>query len=332
MTVPGLGQAAAQTAPAPQAIQEEAFVRIGGIEQWISIRGQNAENPVLLLLHGGPGFPNAPFTPAFVGWQKDFTVVDWDQRGAGRTFGRNGAEGSGPLSIERLTQDGLELTQYLKARLGKDKVVLFALSFGSVVGLKMVHARPELFAAYVGSGQVVSAREGDALGYQLTLAAARAAGNTEAVQTLEALGPPPWPDVRARNEAKGWATRMAKADDPASKMRVREMLKALADYSDADRENLWKGLAFSTEPLVRDALSFDARALGRRFPVPLFVFQGADDLNTPTPLVKRWFVDLEAPVKDIVIVDHASHGAFYTHSEQLGRFLAERVRPLASRR
>ena len=107
MTVAGLGQASAQTATAPQAIQEEAFVRIGGIDQWISIRGQNAENPVVLLLHGGPGFPNAPFTPAFVSWQKDFTLVDWDQRGAGRTFGRNGAEGSGPLSIERLTQDGL---------------------------------------------------------------------------------------------------------------------------------------------------------------------------------------------------------------------------------
>ena len=146
------------------------------------------------------------------------------------------------------------------------------------------------------------------------------------------LGPPPWPDVKARNEAKGWATRMTRADDPASRMRVREMLKALAGYSDADRENLWKGLAFSTEPLVRDALSFDARELGPRFPVPLFVFQGADDLNTPTPLVKSWFADLDAPVKDIVVVEHASHGAFYTHSEQLGRFLAERVRPLASRK
>jgi pimeloyl-ACP methyl ester carboxylesterase len=329
MSVAGPGQVGDQTAMAPQAIQEEAFVRIGGIEQWISIRGRNGENPVVLLLHGGPGFPNAPFAPAFEGWQKDFTLVDWDQRGAGRTFGRNGADGSGPLSIERLTQDGLELAQYLKTRLRKDKVVVFALSFGSVVGLKMVHARPELFAAYVGSGQFVSAAEGDALGYQLTLAAARAAGSKEAVKELEALGPPPWRDVKARSAAKGWASRMTKADDPAVKMNVREMLKALPDYSDADRENLWKGVAFSTEPLVRDALSFDARALGQRFPIPLFVFQGADDLNTPTPLVKSWFADLAAPVKDMVVVEHASHGAFYTHRELLGRFLAERVRPLA---
>ena len=321
-------QGSAQHAATPNAINEEAFVQIGGIEQWISIRGQSRDNPLILVLHGGPGVSNAPFAPAFIPWQKDFTVVEWDQRGAGRTFGRNGAHGTGPLSIDRLTQDGIELTQYLRSHLQKDKVILFALSFGSVIGLKMVYARPELFAAYVGSGQFVNAAEGDALGYQLTLAQARAVGNTEAIKALEAMGPPPWPDVKTRSAAKGWATRMAKADDPASKMNVPAMLKALPDYSEADLKNLAAGMAFSTEPLVRDGMTFDARNLGR-CPIPAFIFQGADDLNTPTPLVQRWFDDLDAPAKAIVIVEHASHGAFYTHSDQLGRFLAERVRPLA---
>jgi pimeloyl-ACP methyl ester carboxylesterase len=131
-------------------INAQSFVQIGGIEQWISIRGQNRDNPVLLVLHGGPGVSNAPFAPALVPWQKDFTVVEWDQRGAGRTFGRNGAERTGPLSVDRLTQDGIEITEYLRAHLQKPKIILFALSFGSVIGLKMVYARPELFAAYVG--------------------------------------------------------------------------------------------------------------------------------------------------------------------------------------
>ena len=325
----GSGQVSAQSAAASNAIDEEAFVQVGGIEQWISIRGQNRYNPVILVLHGGPGVSNAPFAPAFIPWEKDFTLVEWDQRGAGRTFGRNGVQGTGLLSIDRLTQDAIELTQHLRSRLQKDKVILFALSFGSVIGLKMVQARPELFAAYVGSGQFINAADGDALGYQLTLAQARAIGNGEAISALETMGPPPWPDVKTRSAAKGWATRMTKADDPASKMNVPAMLKALPDYSDADLKNLAAGMAFSTEPLVRDAMAFDARTLGPRFPIPLFIFQGADDLNTPTPLVQRWFADLEAPAKAIVIVEHASHGAFYTHSQQLGSFLAERVRPLA---
>jgi len=329
--VTGSGQVGSQSAAVPNAIKEEAFVRIGGIEQWVSIRGQNLDNPVILVLHGGPGVSNAPFAPAFIPWEKDFTLVEWDQHGAGRTFGRNGAEGTGPLSIDRLTQDGIELTEHLRSRLKKDRVILFALSFGSVIALKMVHARPDLFAAYVGSGQFVNAADSDALGYQLTLAQARAVANSEAINALEAMGPPPWPDVKTRSAAKGWAARMTKADDPASKMNVPAMLKALPDYSEADLKNLAAGMAFSTEPLVRDAMSFDARALGSRFPIPLFIFQGVDDLNTPTPLVQRWFADLDAPAKAIVIVEHASHGAFYTHSEQLGRFLAERVRPLAVR-
>jgi pimeloyl-ACP methyl ester carboxylesterase len=311
-----------------QPINEQAFVQIGGIEQWISIRGDNRENPVILILHGGPGVSNAPFAPAFLPWQNEFTVVDWDQRGAGRTFGRNGPDGTGVLSIDRLTQDGIELTQHLRSRLHKDKVIVLGLSFGSVIGLKMVYARPELFAAYVGSGQFVNAAEGDKLGYSLTLAQARSLENGEAIRALEAMGPPPWPDVKTRSAAKGWATRLSKPDDPASKMNVPAMLKALPDYSDADLKNLAAGAAFSTEPLVRDAMAFDARTLGR-FPIPLFIFQGVDDLNTPTPLVQRWFADVDAPAKDIVIVEHASHGAFFTHSQELGRLLAERVRSRA---
>ena len=319
----------AQSAAPSKAINEQAFVQIGGIDQWISIRGQNRDNPVILVLHGGPGVSNAPFAPAFIPWEEDFTVVEWDQRGAGRTFGRNGAQLTGTLSIDRLTQDGIELTQHLRSRLKKDKVILFALSFGSVIGLKMAYARSDLFAAYVGSGQFVNAADGDALGYRLTVAQARAVGNSEAIKALEAMGPPPWPDVKTRSAAKGWATRMTKEDDPASKMNVPAMLKALPGYSEADLKNLGAGMAFSTEPLVRDAMAFDARTLGQRFPIPLFIFQGADDLNTPTPLVQRWFADLDAPAKSIVIVEHASHGAFFTHSQQLGHFLADRVRPLA---
>jgi pimeloyl-ACP methyl ester carboxylesterase len=309
-------------------INEQAFVQIGGIEQWVSIRGQDRDNPVILVLHGGPGFSNAPFAPAFVPWEKDFTFVQWDQRGTGRTFGRTGAQGTGLLSIDRIVQDGIELTQHLRSRLRKDKINLLAISFGSIIGLKMVHARPELFTVYIGTGQFVNAADGDALGYQGTLAEARAVGNTEAISALQGMGPPPWPDVKTQSAAKVWASRMAKEDDPARTVNMAAMLRALPDYSDADLKNQAAGMALSAEPLVQDAMTFDARTLGR-FPIPVFVFQGADDLATPTPLVQKWFTDLDAPAKAIVIIEHASHGAFFTYSQQFGRFLIDRVRPLA---
>ena len=100
---------------------------------------------------------------------------------------------------------------------------------------------------------------------------------------------------------------------------------------DSDLKILVAGMAFSTDPLARDSAAFDARAFGLHFPIPVFIFQGVDDLNTPTELVRRWFGGLDAPAREMVIVEHASHGAFYTHAEQLGRLVTDRVRSLATR-
>ena len=130
-----------------------------------------------------------------------------------------------------------------------------------------------------------------------------------------------------RSTAKGWAMRMTKDGDPASTINIPALLKALPDYTDADLKNLAAGMAFSTEPLTRDGATFDVRAFGPRFPVPVFIFQGADDFNTPTELVRRWFDTLDAPVKDMVVVEHASHAAFYTHANQLGQWLTDRLAP-----
>jgi pimeloyl-ACP methyl ester carboxylesterase len=312
-------------------VAESGFVRIGGIDQWISIQGESRDNPVLLIVHGGPGFTNAPYAPAMAPWRAAFTVVDWDQRGAGRTFGRNKATGHGEMTFDRLARDGVEVAEHLRTELGKKKIVVLAMSAGSVTGLKMVQARPELFSAYFGTGQFIDAHEGDAVGYRLTLERARAAKNSEAVGALEAIGPPPWADPKNRSAAKGWAGRTTPASDPASRMNVPNMLKALPDYTDADIRNATDGYAFSDPALFPQLSMFNVRSLGMRYRAPIFIFQGAGDLNTPTELVVKWFDEVEAPAKKIMIVENASHGAFYTHARELGRFLSETVRPLAMR-
>ncbi|MDP6579357.1 MAG: alpha/beta hydrolase [Vicinamibacterales bacterium] len=308
----------------------DEFVRIGDIEQWISVRGHDRRNPVILVLHGGPGVTNAPFAPAFAEWRNDFTVVEWDQRGAGRTFGRNGAQGSRPLTIERLTADGIELAEHLRDRLDKDKVALLGISFGSIVGLHMVQSRPDLFSAYVGTGQVVSRMEGDALGYELTLNRARAVGHAEGAAALETMGPPPWPDATTWNAAKGWANRLTPESDPGSQINLPAIMRSLPGLTDADLRAIVGGAAFSAEALAPHESMFDALQLGVRYAVPMFVFQGRGDINAPTELVSRWFAQVEAPEKQLVIVDNASHAAFFTHSEELGQLLVEKVRPLAA--
>ena len=148
----------------PDGIDEGSFVRIGGIDQYISIRGDDRANPVILFVHGGPGDSMVPFAQIYRPWEKYFTVVQWDQRGAGRTFGRNGTN-EAPMTIDRMARDGIEVAQYLRTHLHKDRVILLAHSFGTVLGIQMVKRRPDLFAAYVGTGQVVAKAEKERILY-----------------------------------------------------------------------------------------------------------------------------------------------------------------------
>lgn len=106
-------------------IDEQTFVPINGIEQWVTIKGERCGNPVVLLVHGGPGNPLTPTAHNVYGpWEKDFTLVHWDQRGAGMTYGRNPPAEDEPLTMEQLTADGIAVAEYVTNHLGKRKVLL----------------------------------------------------------------------------------------------------------------------------------------------------------------------------------------------------------------
>jgi len=137
----------------PKGVQEGGFVDIGGIKQWIQIRGEDRDNPVLLFVHGGPGGSSWPMSSGWRPWEKHFTIVQWDQRGTGRTYGAAGDTLAPTMTLERMTQDGVELAEHLRTHLHKDRIVLVGHSWGSFLGIHMVKQRPDLFSAYVGTGQ-----------------------------------------------------------------------------------------------------------------------------------------------------------------------------------
>ena len=121
----------------PNGIVEQHFVRVGGIDQWIQLRGEDRDNPVLLVLHGGPGWPNAVFTLPLRPWEQHFTVVQWDHRGAGKTLGRNGKAGSGPMTFDQRVADAVEVIEFLRQHLSVDKVIVLAESMGTLTGLPL---------------------------------------------------------------------------------------------------------------------------------------------------------------------------------------------------
>jgi len=293
------------------------YVPIGGIEQWIEIGGDAPGLPVLLYLHGGPGGSSRPAAAAWKGWERHFAVVHWDQRGAGRTFEKNGDTGSGPMSIERMVADGLEVAEFLCARLGRDKILLVAHSWGSIMGVHMIRRRPDLFSAYVGTGQVVDMRRTEEMKYTTLLERARDSGNRAALDELAAIGPPPHAGLETMRILLRWTEELARGDGdpvrPRPPVRPTNMTKEDADW-------LMRGFAFSTQRLYREIMVIDLPALGLDFAVPVFFFQGVEDLSAPIQPVADYCEAIRAPHKGLVRFENCHHFVVMNRPDD---FLAE---------
>jgi pimeloyl-ACP methyl ester carboxylesterase len=197
----------------PNAIDEARYVEVGGIEQWITIRGEDRSNPVLLFLHGGPGDATNPWGyAAFRLWLRHFTVVQWDQRGAGRTLGRNSSASSPAITVNRMVQDGVELAALLARTLRKNKIVLVGHSWGSTLGVLMAKARPDLFYAFVGTGQVADPAKNYAVAYDALVRKAGALQDERALRELRTVGPPPYPTGQGFAVQRRWANFFEGAD------------------------------------------------------------------------------------------------------------------------
>jgi pimeloyl-ACP methyl ester carboxylesterase len=191
----------------PKGIDEAQYVTIGSIEQWVTIRGWDRDNQVLLFLHGGPGDVASHWTfGLFAPWEKQFTVVQWDQRGAGKTLRKTGRSVAPTMTVDRMVQDGIELSEYLRKHLGKDKIVIVVHSFGSRLGIGMVRARPDLFYAYVGTGQVADETRNYFAAYDALLKKAQTAGNQQALDDLRRVGPPPYKSYEGYGVQRRWRT------------------------------------------------------------------------------------------------------------------------------
>jgi pimeloyl-ACP methyl ester carboxylesterase len=310
-------------------VDEAFFARIGGIDQWVSIRGQDRANPILLVLHGGPGFAFSPLPRTFLhSWTKHFTVVFWDQRGAGQTFGQ-----SGPLdpsvTIAQMVLDGVEVAEFVRARLGAASVGLVGLSWGSALGVQMVKARPDLFYAYVGTGQAVNQGKYRPLAYVQLLAEARARNDRRAIEELEANGPPPYDSIARATVHTRWAN--AYEPGQLSRWTLISMVLFESTAGPLELRDYVRGMTQSQDHFRAAVESTDLPSIARDFDVPFFVFQGALDRVTPVPPVEAYVGSITAPHKELVLIPNAGHNVIATKSDEFLDLLVTKVRPLALR-
>lgn len=316
---------------APNGIDEARYVQIGGIEQWITVRGEDRNNPVLLFLHGGPGDATNPWGYAgFRSWLKAFTVVQWDQRGAGRTFGKNGASSASSITIARMTQDGIELAELLRKSLQKDRIILVGHSWGSILGVFMVKARPDLFWAFVGTGQVADQQRNYGVAYDALLKKAEDLGEQQAIQDLRSVGPPPYSNGRGYAVQRRWSNLFEGADLFISSM-FGLALQA-PGYSLRDVNDWAEGQSVSAQRLIPETTNLDSKVLGGEFAVPVFVIQGAEDFTTPTSLARGFVDSIRAPRKSFVAIEGGGHFSVFMKSGVFLKELVAQVRPLATAR
>jgi proline iminopeptidase len=320
----------------PNGVEQLVQIDVGGTKQWISVRGKNRDNPILLFIHGGPASPEMPASWAFqTPWEDYFTVVQWDQRGAGKTFLANDPAAIAPtLNIARMTEDAAEVVQYLRKTYGKDKVFVLGHSWGSVLGLSLAQKHPELLYAYVGVGQVVEAHANEQASYDGVLKLAEAAGNARAIQELKAIAPYPGPAGAVPLEKIGperkWVVALGGMTHNRDSFAYSDNAALISpDYSAADVAAVEQGQGLSSAATITDlSRNFDARRM-TKLQVPIVLFLGRYDLATPSTVAAEWFKTVEAPQKKAVWFEDSAHMMFF---EEPGRFLVhlvQDVRPLA---
>jgi pimeloyl-ACP methyl ester carboxylesterase len=308
-------------------IQEARFVTLGGIEQWITIRGADRANPVLLIVHGGPGDAQSSLRSTYAVYEKDFTIVQWDQRGAGRTYAKNL---NSPPEPERVELDGLELAEYLCNYLAKRNIVLLGHSWGSYLAVGMVQRRPALFAAYVGTGQVGSWRANIQAQFDFLLTKARAANDRKRVEQLEAIGKPD--PTRANQYFSWWSMRnpYMSTDDSSWFTELRRIARSdPAEFTEEYMNKLGDGMIYSGRTTVGAMLKTELPTTANILKVPFFVIQGAEDMVTPVSVAVRYFNVVKAPRKKLILINGAGHFALVTHREEFLAALVKYVRPLA---
>lgn len=318
----------------PNGVQELFTAKIGGIDQWISVRGQDRDNPLLLFVHGGPASPAMPVAWTFQRpWEEYFTVVQWDQRGAGKTYLANDPDKVAPtIHIDRFVKDVLEVIKLLRERYDKRKVVLVAHSWGTIIALQAAIEKPEWIHAYVGIGQVISVRENERVSYEFALETARREGNKTAVRELEALAPYPGEKPLTRERIiiqRKWAQHYGGLSAYRSDSDYYFNAPKLSPlYDAADRKAIDQGNMLTLGRILKEWAAVDYRNI-RKVSFPVVMFMGRHDYTTPSAPTARWLEQLEAPVKHAVWFEHASHLVPMEEPGKTFLSLVQIVRPLA---
>jgi len=309
-------------------VAEVRYLRLGGIDQWVMMRGANAGNPPLIVLHGGPGMSEMGFfrhSNALL--ERHFTVVHWDQRGAGKSFDRRIPASS--MTLDRFLADLDELVDIVRRRFGKAQVAILGHSWGSALGAIYAERFPEKVSVYVGAAQIGDSAAAESLSYSYGVAEAVRRHDEKTLKELRAIGPPPYPAASVFVERMA-VTRLDGQMRPGVLWKAGRALFGGPESSIFDLPNLVRGFRFSLDAMWAEVSKLNLLKLVPELTMPVVILVGRRDHWVPPETSVAFFDALAAPSKTLVWFDDSGHEAFVDEPEKFNRTMVELVRPLAS--
>ena len=301
-------------------------VEINGIKQVLYFRGENIENPIVLFIHGGPGSPMIPLLHGFqYDLEKDFTIVHWEQRNAGKTFYLNNPDAVlETMTFEIMLTDAHEITQYIKQKLNKDEIIILAYSWGTVLGTALAQEYPQDYSAYIGVGQIISTTEDRIIGYEAVLEAAHEKGNKRDIQALEQLDP----NINEHFwEIRPYLNKYNLAEDLSLRLIMRAFtspyygLKDLMYYLNVN-------ILYYQEPIFSFLNNFEIRDWNTHYEIPVFYIMGERDYTTPYSLAKEFFEEISAANKEFFSIPDAGHIPMLDNKNEFNRIILEVISSL----
>ncbi|MBE7385645.1 MAG: alpha/beta hydrolase [Leptolyngbya sp. SIO1E4] len=287
-------------------IAEERRVNLGGVEQYVLLRGRSRTAPLLVYVHGGPGGSETPFLRIHnAELENDFLTVYWDQRGTVKSF--DARLDPAELTIARMTADLGELIDLLLAEFNQDQVLLVAHSWGTILALEYVAARPETVAAYISISQITNQMANDTESFLWALAEAQARGDAKAIATLETLGPPSY-TAKEQMTRDRYLNRLGGIFvEPQSNLDLLWSVLALSEFAWPDFIAFLRGNAFSLEALCPEQQDYDAYKRHPKIEVPIILMLGRSDRVVSPRLGAEYLATLEVPDKELIWFEKSAH-------------------------
>lgn len=308
-------------------ISELNGVSIGGLEQWVYIRGKNKENPILLMLHGGPGTGQIGFIRKFQAeLEQHFVVVQWDQRGSGLSYSKKIP--SETMNIAQFVQDTIEVTKYILNRLDKHQLYLIGHSWGSILGMLTITHAPSLYKRYFGVAQVTHAKSSDKLSYTKLLEKAQTQNNKKAYEALLQIGPPPWKNLKHDRIHQKYIETFGGGVTRDGKM-VKKILRNLLtskEYTFIDCIRFLQGQFFSMKSLQAEMVQMNLMEKIDRVNLPIYFIMGKHDLIIPYEPTEKFFNEIKAPEKKWALFKNSAHSPMWEEPEEFLEILVSETK------